>query len=144
MSSLICLKRTINTVYLLISTCILGSSSIHPDKRVGIMQYFSMISLLCIVCTACFDSTFEPLPCGGPNICSEPRVCVENQCVFACYQDADCDANEICERQVCVSNKLAQTDRERIMGDMALTDMSLTDMSPESDGDAGHTDMIIP
>ena len=138
MSSLICLKRTVNSLYLLISNHKHSSKSLNCVKRLGKIKYISIVSLLCILCTACFDSTFEPLPCGGPNICSEPRICIDNQCVFACYQDEDCDANEICERQVCVSNKLAQTDRERMTTDMSLTDMSLTD------SDTDHTDMSNP
>jgi hypothetical protein len=135
-------------MHLLISNYRIESHSLNYDKHLGKIKYLGIVSLLSILCTACFDSTFEPLPCGGINICSEPRVCINNACVFACYQDEECDTDERCERQVCVSKKLAQTNHERMMtnqsADMSFDMSDMSDMSLEDHTDAIIDDMTNP
>ena len=93
--------------------------------------------VICIVLmfVACFDD-LAPIPCGGPAICSSPRVCIENQCVFACTNDDDCQNDLVCERQVCVSSKLAEVETE-VIGDMSNFDLSISnDMLMQNDDDS--------
>ena len=91
-----------------------------------------------IASTACFDADLALLPCGGPRACSAPMVCVDNQCQFQCYENSDCLSDQVCERQVCVSQKLAFHDHH----DQAIHVSDMT-ISTDMDTSATEEDMML-